>query len=206
MAATFLLVLIFAVILLLFFIFKKLFKWFFIVSIIFFVVFSILAFMVYRDAMNLKQLPRQDLLLLMEKDGAISLAGDVNMESQLAKPRTAEETEAISNHYKAQAYAELLGSSSRAFIFKQEYIETILAKSEDKQLLGAIQDESQPQDIRFQAFITGVAQSFASASSRDTASFFEAHKQGDIMIYPETIVFKLVKIIPADKIIGLFIG
>ncbi|HLD02475.1 MAG TPA: hypothetical protein VJC07_02130, partial [Candidatus Nanoarchaeia archaeon] len=142
MAATLFLVLIFAVILLLFFIFKKLFKWFFIVSIIFFVIFSILAFMVYKDAMNLKQLPRQDLLLLMEKDGAISLAGDANIGSQLTKPKTAEETEAISNHYKSQSYQELLGSSSRAFIFTQEYIEAILAKSEDKQLIEAIRDES----------------------------------------------------------------
>lgn len=194
------------VILVLFFVFKKLFKWFFIVSVAFFVIFSILAFMIYKDAANIKQLPRQDLLFLLENEGRITLAGDVNMESKLTRPRTAEETAVISSQYQSSSYDELLGSSSRAFIFTQGYIEATLAKSEDKQLIEVIKDESQPVDMRFQAFITAISQSFASAASGDSASFFAAHKQGDIKIYPETIVFKMVKIIPADKILALFVG
>lgn len=191
-----LLIVIFVILLALSFIFKKVFKWFFYVSLITTLLLGLMAYFVFMDVSNLKKFPDKTSLLLLDDSGEITLAGTENINQKSIKPLSEEETSSVNSKYQAKDYESIRGQNFLVLIFSKDY----LFQSNQ----AAFDDANQDADERFQVFVSSIASAFSPEGKEPSiSSIVSAFKEGHIKVYPETITFKLIKIIPTEPVLNL---
>lgn len=177
------------------FIFRKIFKWFFIISFIISLALAIVAFMVFTDFTNLKQFPDKTNLFLLDDSGEITLAGQVNLNQTSTTPMSEEETQQIANFYSQRDYEAIKSDNFKVLIFNKDYL-----LPPDEQ--GS--SEPQNQTKKFEAFLSSISNTYQQKDEQlATSSLIKAFKEGKVKIYPETIIFKLLKVLPVESLINL---
>ena len=185
------------------FIFRKIFKWFFYISLAITLLLAILAYLVYLDAANLKQFPDKTNLILMDDSGNITLAGLVNINQKLIQPLSEEEAASINEKYQLKDYEAIKHTYFLVMIFDKAYVlsSADMNSSEQKDAAVALDNPKQDANTRFQAFISLTSSSFSSQNL--VSSVVNAFKTNKLKVYPETIIFKLIKLIPIEPVLNL---
>lgn len=215
---------IFIVLIILFIIFKTVlkafFKLFFFTFLILFLVTAVLGFLVYRDAMSFKDnFTVSDNLLLLEDNGKI-LTGFVLHPGGEPSILTDQQLRDFTTNYGNGQYQNMLGSNYKMFIIKLSAFKTEGAVEYDgqqlerKRLIDSLRSDNPA--ATFLQGMPGAPQANAADSATLKVSFFVilytndlgtdplniifAYKAGNIIVYPETIMFKIIKYLPLDMI------
>ncbi len=218
------LILIFIVIAILFIVFKTVlkafFKLFFYTFLILFLVFGVFGFLVYRDATDFKnKFTVSDNLLLLEDNGKI-LTGFVLHPGGEPSILTDQQLRDFTGYYNNNQYQNMIGSNYKMFIIKMSAFKTEGTVEYDGQQLERkrLIDSLRSDDPvgTFLQDVPGPARNNLADSATLKVSFFVilytndfgtdplkivfSYKEGNIIIYPETMMFKIIKYIPLDMV------
>ena len=197
-------------------------KWIFkIIGLMFligFVLSLVLGFFVYKDLSELKQnWPDSNKLVLLANDKVY--AGMITTFSGDEEPVLIENVEDYQIAYQNKDYQTILGSNYKLFIFKlsmfekDEEIDFGDKKISQDMVINAIENdnaskfigESEQTEIKNGAEINGMLFGLLLQSelTKDPLFIFKQYSKGNVVIYPETITFKLIKAVPFSLIEGI---
>ncbi len=218
------LILIFIVIAILFIIFKTVlkafFKLFFYTFLILFLVSGVFVYLVYRDATDFKdKFTISDNLLLLEDKGKI-LTGFVLHPGGEPSILTDQQLRDFTTYYNNNQYQNMIESNYKMFIIKMSAfnsegtLEYDGQQLERKKLIDSLRSDD-PAGTFLQG-VPGPARNNMADAATLKASFFVIlytndlgtdplniifrYKEGNIIVYPETIIFKIIKYMPLDII------
>lgn len=218
------LILILIVVIILFIIFKTVlkafFKLFFYTFLILFLASGVLGYLIYKDAMDFKDnFTISDNLLLLEDNGKI-LTGFVLHPGGEPSILTSQQLNDFTNYYNSKQYGNMIGSNYKMFIIKMSAFKPEGTVDYDgqqldrKRLIDSLRSDN-PANTYLQG-VSGAAQNNIADDATLKASFFVIlytddlgtdplniifkYKEGNIVIYPETIMFKIIKYMPLDII------
>ena len=207
---------------------KTILKTILIVLILSFLLTAIFGFFTYQDAVELKDnLETKPKLMLLQDNEKIAAGFVITDFEEEAEFLTISQITEYQNSFKKQDYKKMLGNNYKMFIFNLKAFEIVdeeldfngkevsknslysMLKSNDpfslyKSETGmdpAIYGISDP--VEFKANIFGILFSEA-IDKRGTFFIFSEYKKKNIMVYPETAVFKFIKIIPTSFIENIF--
>lgn len=207
---------------------KTILKTILIVLILGFLLTAIFGFFTYQDAVELKDSLETKPKLMLLQDNEKIAAGFVTTEFEKeAEFLTISQITEHQNNFKKQDYQKMLGNNYKMFIFDLKAFDIVdkeldfngkkvsknslysMLKSNDpfslyKSETGinpAIYGISDP--VEFKANIFGILFSEA-IDKRGTFFIFNEYKKKNIIIYPETSVFKFIKLIPTSFINNMF--
>jgi|TARA_Y100000310_G_scaffold292645_1_gene321586 energy-coupling factor transporter transmembrane protein EcfT len=178
-------------------IFKKVFKLLFYVGIIIFLLIAANTYFIYEDVMDLKEnfaILEKKVLLVDDKEVVAGLL--LNEETNFL---TNEQLEDYSSYLRNEDYEKILGDSYKLMIFDLDIIlnlDEIEIWDEivtNDYVISALKSDV---DSMEKASLFGVVLANNILSSKNPLFFFSEFKKGNIMVYPETALFKTVKIIP----------
>jgi hypothetical protein len=177
---------------------SKLFKLLFYVGIVIFLLLAANMFFIYKDVVDLKENfgVSTKKVLLVNDDKVLTgflLGEDVNF---LAASQLSE----FSSYLKSEDYEKILGDSYKLMIFDVD-IMSDLDEEIDIEDGTIARDEAisvlkSDADSREKAALFSMILANNILSSRNPLFFFSEFKRGSIVIYPETALFKTIKIIP----------
>jgi|TARA_B100001971_G_scaffold101662_1_gene93729 energy-coupling factor transporter transmembrane protein EcfT len=182
-------------------IFKKVFKLLFYVGIIIFLLIAANTYFIYEDVMDLKEnfaILEKKVLLVDDKEVVTGLL--LNEETNFL---TNEQLEDYSSYLRNEDYEKILGDSYKLMIFDLDIIlnlDEIEIWDEivtNDYVISALKSDV---DSMEKASLFGVVLANNILSSKNPLFFFSEFKKGNIMVYPETALFKTVKIIPLSFI------
>lgn len=183
-------------------IFSKLFKLMFYVGIIIFLLIAINTYFIYQDVMDFKEnfgATEKKVLLVDDKEVLTGLLLNEDTHSM-----TNQQLQDSSTYLKNKDYEKILGNSYKLMIFDFDIISGLNDEIELED--RAITKEYAVSILRSDANTNEKADLFGDIltdnilSSKNPLFFFSEFKKGNIMIYPETALFKTVKIIPLSFI------
>ncbi len=182
-------------------IFKKLFKLMFYAGLIVSLLLAINLFFIYHDFADLRENFAVSERIVILKDNDKVLTGLVlNEDTKLIANNQLND---FSSYLKDNNYEKILGNSYKLMVFDLEIISNLAAiEFEDKIITGneAIDILKNSQDNGEKAELFSAILSDEILSSKNPLFFFSEFKKGNIIIYPETALFKTVKIIPLSFI------
>ncbi|MCH8004225.1 MAG: hypothetical protein IH934_06370 [Nanoarchaeota archaeon] len=184
-------------------IFKKLFKLLFYAGIIIFLLLMANTYFIYQDFKDLREnfgvLEKKVIL----KDDDEVLTGLVLNED--TKLMTNKQLNDYSLFLKDNNYEEILGNSYKLMVFDVDIISNIHDEIEmdgriipQNQAITILKSKNTDAEEKAELFSTILADQIL--SSRNPLFFFSEFKNGNIMIYPETALFKTVRFIPLSFI------
>ncbi len=218
------LILIFIILIILFIIFKTIlkafFKLFFYTFLILFLASGVFGYLVYRDATDFKDnFTISDNLLLLEDNGKI-LTGFVLHPGGEPSILTDQQLKDFTTYYNNNQYGNMIGSNYKMFIikmsaFKNEGTVNYNGQQLDrKRLIDSLRSDN-PADTFLQG-VPNAAQNDVADDATLKASFFVIlytndlgtdplniifrYKEGNIIVYPETMMFKIIKYLPLDMV------
>ncbi|MBW2976979.1 hypothetical protein KY347_06045 [Candidatus Woesearchaeota archaeon] len=177
---------------------RRVFRLLFYASLIIFLLLAANIFFVYRDAADLRE--NFDVstkkVMLVDNNKVITgflLDGDVNL-------LASEDLEKFSSYLESKDYEEILGDSYKLMVFDLGIISSLDEEIElddeiitKEQAISALKSDA---DANEKAELFGDILTSSILSSRNPLFFFSEFKKGNIVIYPETALFKTVKFIP----------
>ena len=183
-------------------IFKKLFKLMFYAGIIILLLMAANAYFIYRDFMDLREnfgLSSKEVLLV---DGSEIVTGII-LEGDDFEALSNQQLNEIPSELKNKNYEEILGGNYKLMILDVDIVNDL---DNEVEVLG----QAMPQEEIKKTFESGSSSEkatlFAALLSEEIIAnknplfFFSQFKDGNIIVYPETALFKTVKLVP----IGLF--
>jgi len=183
-------------------IFKKLFKLMFYAGIIILLLMAGNAYFIYRDFMDLKEKFGSSSKEVLLVDGSEVITGIV-LEGDSFEALSNQQLNEISSELENKDYEGILGGNYKLMILDADIIKDLDNKVE---VLG----QAMPQEEIKKTFESGSSSEkatlFAALLSEEIIAnknplfFFSQFKDGNIIVYPETALFKTVKLVP----IGLF--
>jgi len=165
-------------------IFKKLFKLMFYAGIIILLLMAANAYFIYRDFMDLREnfsLSSKEVLLV---DGSEVITGII-LEGDDFKALGNQQLNEISSELKNKNYEGILGDNYKLMILDADIIKDL-----DKTF------ESGSSSEKATLFAALVSEEII--ANKNPLFFFSQFKDGNIIIYPETALFKTVKLVPID--------
>lgn len=182
-------------------IFKRLLKILFYAGIIIFLLMSANLYFIYQDFKDLRENFSVSEKKVILKDGDEILTGLLlNEDTNLMSNRQLNE---FSLNLKNNNYEKILGDSYKLMIFDVEIISNLDDEIEienqiftREQLVATLKSGNNNE----KAALFSVILTDEILSSRNPLFFFSEFKKGNIIIYPETALFKTVKIIPVPFI------
>ena len=184
-------------------VFKKVFKLLFYVGVILLLLITANIYFIYKDVADLKEnfSISTKKVILVDNDKVITgflLDGEVNF-------LTNEQISDFSSHLEDNAYEEILGESYKLMVFDLkilndldvEEIETEEGTITKEEAIAFLKSNA---DAGEKAALFGVILAEDILSSRNPLFFFSEFKKGNIVVYPETALFKTVKFIPVSFI------
>jgi len=181
---------------------KKLFKLIFYVGIIILLLMTGNAYFVYRDFMDLREnfgLSSKEVLLV---DGSEVITGII-LEGDDFEALSNQQLNEISSQLKNKDYEGILGDNYKLMILDVDIVEDL---DNEVEVLGQAMPQQQIKKTFESGSSSEKATLFAALLSEEIIAnknplfFFSQFKDGNIIIYPETALFKTVKLVP----IGLF--
>jgi energy-coupling factor transporter transmembrane protein EcfT len=184
-------------------IFKKLFKIMFYAGLIIFLLLAANLFFIYQDFTDLKKnfgVSEKKIILIDEDKVLIGLM--LNEDTDLM---TNEQLNDYSSYLKNNNYEKILGDGYKLMVFDVEIISNLDTELElgDKTITS---DEaililkSDIISLQEKASLFSIILADEILSSRNPLFFFSEFKNGNVIIYPETALFKTIKIIPLSLI------
>ena len=183
-------------------IFKKLFKLMFYAGIIILLLMAGNAYFIYLDFMDLKEKFGSSSKEVLLVDGSEVITGIV-LEGDSFEALSNQQLNEISSELENKDYEGILGGNYKLMILDADIIKDLDNKVE---VLG----QAMPQEEIKKTFESGSSMEksalFAALLSEEIIAnknplfFFSQFKDGNIIVYPETALFKTVKLVP----IGLF--
>lgn len=181
-------------------IFKKLFKLMFYAGIIVLLLMAANAYFVYRDFMDLRQnfgLSSKEVLLV---DGNEVITGII-LKGNDFETISSQQLNEISSKLKNKNYEGILGDNYKLMILDVGIVEDLgseievlgqtMPKEEIKKTLES--GSSSEKAILFAALLSEEI-----IANKNPLFFFSQFKDGNIIVYPETALFKTVKLVPID--------
>lgn len=178
-------------------IFKKVFKLLFYIGIIIFLLIAINTYFLYEDVMDLKEnfgIAEKKVILVDE--GRVLTGLLLNEETDFLAISQLEE---FSSYLKDKNYEKILGDSYKLMIFDLDIVSNLEEIEIDGEIITndyAISVLKSGSNSREKAALFGTILTDHILSSNNPLFFFSEFKKGNIMVYPETALFKTVKIIP----------
>ena len=207
---------------------KTILKTILIVLILGFLLTAIFGFFTYRDAVELKDNLETESKLMLLQDNEKIAAGFVTTDFE-KEPEflTISQITEYQNSFKKQDYKKMLGNNYKMFIielkafdFDDEELDFI-GKKVSKNILYSILKSNDPitlyksktnvdpalygirDHIKFKSQVFAVLFSEA-IEKRGQFFIFSEYKEKNIIIYPETAIFKFIKLIPTSFIKNMF--
>jgi len=184
-------------------IFKKLFKLMFYAGIIIFLLLAANLFFIYQDFTDLRENFSVSEKKVILKDGDEVLTGLVLNDD--TKLMTNKQLNDYSLYLKDNDYDKILDNSYKLMVFDVEIISNLddNIETEDQiftkdQLITILKSENTNAEEKASLFSIILADEIL--SSQNPLFFFSEFKNGNIMIYPETALFKTIKFIPLSLI------
>ncbi len=179
-------------------IFKKLFKVLFYAGIIIFLLIAANTYFLYKDVMDLREnFGVAEKKVILADEGRVLTGLLLNDETNFL---TASQLEEFSSYLENDDYEKILGDSYKFMIFDLDIISDIDGEIDigDETITKehAISVLNSNADAREKAALFGAVLSGNILSSKNPLFFFSEFKKGNIVIYPETALFKTIKIIP----------
>ena len=181
-------------------IFKKLFKLMFYIGIIILLLMAANAYFIYRDFMDLKEnfgpLSKEVLLV----DGSEVITGIV-LKGDSFETLSSQQLNEISSELENKNYEGILGDNYKLMILDVGIIEDL---GNEVEVLGRTMPQEEIKKIFESGSSSEKATLFAALLSKEIIAnknplfFFSQFKDGNIIIYPETALFKTVKLVPID--------
>ena len=181
-------------------IFKKLFKLMFYIGIIILLLMAANAYFIYRDFMDLKEnfgpLSKEVLLV----DGSEVITGIV-LKGDSFETLSNQQLNEISSRLKNKDYKGILGDNYKLMILDANIVGDL---DNEVEVFGQTISQEEIKKILESGSSSEKAALFAALLSEEIIAnknplfFFSQFKDGNIIIYPETALFKTVKIIPID--------
>lgn len=179
--------------------FKKIFKLMFYAGIIISLLLAANLYFIYQDFRDLRENLGVSGRKVILKDGDVILTGLlINEETSLM---TTEQLSDYSSYLKGNDYEKILGDSYKLMVFDVGIISNLDDKIEIEnriftkdQLIAKLRSGSNYE----KASLFSVILADEILSPKNPLLFFSEYKAGNIIIYPETALFKTVKIIPID--------
>ncbi|MDP6265772.1 MAG: hypothetical protein QF584_03295 [Candidatus Woesearchaeota archaeon] len=183
-------------------IFKRLFKLMFYAGIIIFLLLAANTYFIYQDFKDFRENFAVSEKKVILKDGDVILTGLVlNEDTGLMADKQLND---YSSYLRNNDYESILGDSYKLMVFDVDIISKLDAEIElgDKTITSdeaivMLKSESNPE---MKAAVFSVILADEILSSRNPLFFFSGLKEGNIMIYPETALFKTIKLIPLSLI------
>lgn len=178
-------------------IFKKVFKLLFYIGIIIFLLIAINTYFLYEDVMDLKEnfgIAEKKVILVDE--GRVLTGLLLNEETDFLAISQLEE---FSSYLKDKNYEKILGDSYKLMIFDLDIVSNLEEIEIDGEIITndyAISVLKSGSNSREKAALFGTILADHILSSNNPLFFFSEFKKGNIMVYPETALFKTIKIIP----------
>lgn len=183
-------------------IFSKLLKIMFYVGIVIFLLLAVNMFFIYKDVADLKENfgVSTKKVILVDGDNVLTgllLDGDISFmtNSQLSE---------FSSYLEDEDYKKILGDSYKLMVFDVDMMpdldEEIGIEGKTIARDQAISFLKSDADSREKAALFGNILASNILSSSNPLFFFSEFKKGNIIVYPETALFKTVKIIPVSFI------
>ena len=183
-------------------IFKKLFKLLFYAGLIIFLLLSANLFFIYQDFKDLREnFSVSEKKVILVDDNEVLTGLVLNEDTDLM---TNEQLNDYSSYLKSKDYEKILGSSYKLMVFDVEIISNLDAELEfldktitSEEAISILKSDIGPQE---KAALFSIILADEILSSRNPLFFFSEFKNGNIIIYPETALFKTIKIIPLSLI------
>ncbi len=181
-------------------VFKKLFKLMFYAGIIILLLMAANAYFIYRDFMDLREnfgLSSKEVLLV---DGNEVITGII-LKGDDFETIGSQQLNEISPELKNKNYEGILGDNYKLMILDVGIIEDL---GNEAEVLGRIVPQEEIKKVFGSGSSSQKAILFAALLSEEIIAnknplfFFSQFKDGNIIIYPETALFKTVKLVPLD--------
>ncbi|MBU4283840.1 MAG: hypothetical protein KJ968_01925 [Nanoarchaeota archaeon] len=206
----------------------KLIKAVLMILIIAFLITSIFGFFTYQDAVELKDNLETKPKLMLLQDNEKIVAGFVTTDFE-EEPEflTISQITEYQNSFKKQDYKKMLGNNYKMFIIKIKAFDfddeelDFIGKKVSKNLLYSVLKSNDPislykgetgidpalngisDPVEFKAVVFAVLFSEA-IEKKGTLFIFNEYKKKNIIVYPETAVFKFIKLIPTSFVKNMF--
>ena len=207
---------------------KTILKTILIVLILGFLLTAIFGFFTYQDAVELKDNLETKPKLMLLQDNEKIIAGFVATDfEEEAEFLTINQITEYQNSFKKQDYKKMLGNNYKMFIieikafdFDDEELDFI-GKKVSKNILYSVLKSNDPitlyksktnvdpalygisDHVEFKAMVFAVLFS-EEIEKKSTLFIFSEYKKKNIMVYPETPVFKFIKLIPTSFVNNMF--
>jgi hypothetical protein len=180
-------------------IFKKLFKIGFYILLVITLLLAVNIFFVYKDMVDLRENFAVDAKKVVLVDFEEVLTG-LQLNSEISY-LTESELDTIKNQFKNKQYEAMLGDNYKLMIFdldivqeldveEIEFRDEIISKEEAISILKSSDDRTE------RAELFGILLADHILNSKNPLFFFSQYKKGNIIVYPETALFKTMKFIP----------
>ena len=181
-------------------IFKKLFKLMFYSDVIILLLMAANAYFIYRDFMDLRENFGQSSKEAMLVDGSKVITGIV-LEGGSFETLSDQQLDEISSGLKNKNYEEILGDNYKLMILDADIVDDL---DNEVEVLGQTMSQKEIKKTLESGSSSEKAALFAALLSKEIIAnknplfFFSQFKDGNILIYPETALFKTVKLVPID--------
>lgn len=181
---------------------KRLFKLLSYISIIIVVIIGVNAFFIYNDVIDLKKnfADSTKKIILVDNDKALT-GLLLNDETKIIEQQ---ELNKISANLANKDYERAQGESYKLMIFDIDVLsslnddlsmgESTISREKAISILNSSNDEMEKADL-FESIL-----GYNILTSKNPLFFFSQFKEGNIIVYPETALFKTVKIIPVGLV------
>ena len=186
-------------------IFKKLFKLMFYAGVIILLLMAANAYFIYRDFMDLRENFGQSSKEAMLVDGSKVITGIV-LEGGSFETLSDQQLDEISSGLKNKNYEEILGDNYKLMILDADIVDDL---DNEVEVLGQTMSQKEIKKTLESGSSSEKAALFAALLSKEIIAnknplfFFSQFKDGNILIYPETALFKTVKLVPIDLFKGI---
>ena len=170
---------------------------------------GITGYLAYKDAMDLKEnFAASPSIYLLDWNGEIAAGFETSMEEAEPVFLDAQALAAVNDNHEKKDYKEILGDNYKMFVFEKEAFEAVETveyggDSHSKEVIYDIFEGDGSAEDKGMAF--GVLVSTA-GGDKGPLFMIEQYKEGNVKIYPKTIVFDLLKVMPLswlEKSIGV---
>ncbi|MDP7610163.1 MAG: hypothetical protein QGH19_00145 [Candidatus Woesearchaeota archaeon] len=167
------------------------------------IIMLILSFFIYKDVMDMKDNFGKNSNLLLLEDNDKALTGFVMQEPP--QILTEEQLDQYSTYLADDDYPKVLGSSYKLLLIDIETIsninqESFMVENEELTKNEVLTELRTSNDIEYRAALFSMIFSNYIIGQGNVLYLLESYKKGNIFIYPETIVFKLMKSVPLSLV------
>ena len=184
-------------------IFKKVFKLVLYVGLIIFLLLAANIYFIYKDVTDLREnfAVETKKVILVDEDEILTgllLDGEINL-------MTNEQLNDFSSYLEDENYEEILGTDYKLMIFDVEIISNVENDIEfgdetisPDEAIMILKSETTENEMKASLF--GLILADEILSSKNPLFFFSEIKKGNIIVYPKTALFKIVKFVPTTFI------